>query len=68
MSQFRHSGYVHDYQGVRRCVRLRETKHYWITLGGTKFSKDDGELAVEQRVTLDLSSIRLVDGAAKGER
>lgn len=80
MIQFGYSGYLRGrpgdllQPGEFLFVRLRETKHHWITQAGNKFRKRDGSAVGDKWATLDLSSIkpvcssiRPVDGAAKGD-
>ena len=46
-------------RGIKREIRLRETKNYYISEYGTKYRKDDGSIAGQRFATfkLDISSI-----------
>ena len=45
--------------GIKREIKLRETKMYYISEYGTKYRKDDGSIVGERFATfkLDISSI-----------
>ena len=47
-------------QGMKREIKLRETKNYYISEYGTKYRKDDGNIVGERFSTfkLDKSSIK----------
>ena len=47
-------------RGIKREIKLRETKMYYISEYGTKYSKDDGNITGERFPTfyLDISTIK----------
>ena len=47
-------------RGIKREIKLRETKNYYISEYGTKYRKNDGSITGERFATfkLDISSIK----------
>ena len=47
-------------RGIKREIKLRETKNYYISEYGTKYRKDDGSIVGERFPTfnLDISTIK----------
>ena len=47
-------------QGIKRKIKLRETKKFYISTHGTKYRKNDGSVAGDKFATfkLDISTIK----------
>ena len=58
MSKMTHTGIelgMGYYRGIKREIKLRETKNFYISEYGTKYRKDDGSIVGERFPTFNLS-------------